>query len=403
MESILISQLVKNAVEMLRQQGYGAQTLRKRAYSFLRVESLHVQKGVQFFNKDLVVGYIRGTEERFKQGEIKWQRCKELTKAAEQLMDLHDNEVIHSQKRSFKTTKLPDYYEAIFPLFIYHESWSAYMRKEVCAYSRLYFQWLIGRGHDDLTRMRESEMREYLTHCSRTMTGVSLNHTKRVLKRMCLYLFECGILKDTCERFLSFSVPEQDKIKSAIPHSEIASTLCTIDCGTHIGRRDYAMLLLAVVNGLRSVDIINLRLSDIDWVNGEIRIIQQKTGVPLALALTTDVAKALRDYILHSRPESALDFVFLTLRAPIRSCCRSVPTVRHNWYRNRAGLPSNGVHGLRRALGTNMVVSGTPVTTVSQVLGHKDFNSARQYISLDSKHLKECALDLKGIELKGVQ
>jgi site-specific recombinase XerD len=44
-----------------------------------------------------------------------------------------------------------------------------------------------------------------------------------------------------------------------------------------------------------------------------------------------------------------------------------------------------------------MVVGGVPVTTVAQVLGDADMNSAKKYISLDSKHLKECALDFSGI------
>ncbi|GHU81542.1 hypothetical protein FACS1894191_8500 [Clostridia bacterium] len=48
-----------------------------------------------------------------------------------------------------------------------------------------------------------------------------------------------------------------------------------------------------------------------------------------------------------------------------------------------------------------MTVAGVPVTTVAQILGHKNLNTAKQYISLDTVHLKECALDFQGIELTG--
>lgn len=58
-----------------------------------------------------------------------------------------------------------------------------------------------------------------------------------------------------------------------------------------------------------------------------------------------------------------------------------------------------GFHSLRRAVGRNMVTSGVPVNTVNQVLGHTAMNSAKKYISLDSKNLKECALDFTGIEV----
>jgi len=44
-----------------------------------------------------------------------------------------------------------------------------------------------------------------------------------------------------------------------------------------------------------------------------------------------------------------------------------------------------------------MVVAGIPITTIAQVLGHSNISSTKQYISLDSVHLKECALNLDGI------
>jgi len=49
-------------------------------------------------------------------------------------------------------------------------------------------------------------------------------------------------------------------------------------------------------------------------------------------------------------------------------------------------------------LATEMVVKGAPVTTVSQVLGHRSNNEARQYISLDIDGLRQCALDFGSID-----
>ncbi len=45
-------------------------------------------------------------------------------------------------------------------------------------------------------------------------------------------------------------------------------------------------------------------------------------------------------------------------------------------------------------------MTGTPLTTITQILGHDDPKSARQYLSLDTRNLKECALDFKGIPLE---
>ena len=40
-----------------------------------------------------------------------------------------------------------------------------------------------------------------------------------------------------------------------------------------------------------------------------------------------------------------------------------------------------------------MVKDGIPLATISQVLGHRDMEVVKQYVSLDSIHLRECALD----------
>ncbi len=133
-------------------------------------------------------------------------------------------------------------------------------------------------------------------------------------------------------------------------------------------------------------------LTDIDWANGEIKIVQEKTGKSLALPLTADVGEAIQDYILYGRPTSDESYVFLRSHSPHTKMGRSLPYLQFNVHRMKLGLPKASFHSLRRALGTNMVIAGVPITTVAQVLGHSGLSSTKQYISLDSIHLKECAL-----------
>lgn len=75
-------------------------------------------------------------------------------------------------------------------------------------------------------------------------------------------------------------------------------------------------------------------------------------------------------------------------------------------YQRQAGIvrtpfDGKGFHSLRRMVATKMIVSGVPVTTISQVLGHAKIDSAKQYLSFDTEHLKQCALGLEGIEISG--
>ena len=60
----------------------------------------------------------------------------------------------------------------------------------------------------------------------------------------------------------------------------------------------------------------------------------------------------------------------------------------------RAGWDGKSFHALRRTAGTNMLISGTPIAAVAQVLGHNSIESSKRYISLDIERLRECGLEL---------
>jgi len=61
----------------------------------------------------------------------------------------------------------------------------------------------------------------------------------------------------------------------------------------------------------------------------------------------------------------------------------------------KSGWDGKTFHALRRTAGTNMVTTGTPVTTVAQVLGHSNIDSTKRYIALDTEGMRVCCLSLK--------
>ena len=82
-----------------------------------------------------------------------------------------------------------------------------------------------------------------------------------------------------------------------------------------ISRRDAAICLLSFETGLRSVDICNLRLGDVEWKHNIIHIVQSKTQRPLNLPLRSSYGNAMADYLLEERPHGKEDFFsFLSMR-----------------------------------------------------------------------------------------
>ena len=392
-----IQTLTMQAVEAFHLRGYTKQSVDERKRILLKIVELHDKEGACFYSADVISKFVQEAECRYENGEIQRIYYRFLTKTTACLAELYDTGAISFGQNW--TPKLSEYYEGLLCGILAYENWGEKVRHSVWPFAKTYFGWLHSQGHSNLNRIDEKVIKRYLIDCASRMTNNSLGTTKRALKKLFTYLFEIGLGANTYENLFSFSVPMERKIKRSIPHSEIAAVLDVIDRRTPEGKRDYAMILLAAVTGLRAVDIAGLKLSNIDWRNGELKITQSKTEKPLALPLTTDVGMAVQDYILNARPDSTLPNVFLRSRAPIKEISSDIPYGQFNGYRLKIGLPKCSFHGLRRTLGSNMVISGTPVTMVAQVLGHSEIDSTKQYISLDTKHLKECALDFTGIEL----
>ncbi|MBV8073391.1 MAG: tyrosine-type recombinase/integrase [Acidobacteriaceae bacterium] len=90
-----------------------------------------------------------------------------------------------------------------------------------------------------------------------------------------------------------------EQLPRALPWPVI-ELLKSLDLTSDIGLRDYAMFLLIATYGLRASEVVELTLDDVAWRKGVLRIHQRKTGSPLALPLTNEVATALTKHLKHS-------------------------------------------------------------------------------------------------------
>ena len=166
-----------------------------------------------------------------------------------------------------------------------------------------------------------------------------------------------------------------------------------------VDARDAAITLLALTTGLRACDLVGLRLADIDWRAQTLAIIQQKTHNPLTLPLPALVTIELADYVLHERPGSGDDHVFLRSTAPHTRLAAhaSIYRVIAEVFR-RAGVTdvNAGTRLLRHSAASRLLRAAVPLPTISAVLGHADPDSTNLYLSVDEARLLECVLPVPG-------
>src|ERR1022692_546018 len=101
------------------------------------------------------------------------------------------------------------------------------------------------------------------------------------LKRFFAFLNAAGLSDVRIDGLLAHPAPRRVRALPCFTREETGRLLEGIETGTPCGKRDYAMVALAVSTGLRCCDIVALRLDEIDWRRDEIRLVQAKTSKPL--------------------------------------------------------------------------------------------------------------------------
>jgi len=143
---------------------------------------------------------------------------------------------------------------------------------------------------------------------------VNVVSSLRVLFR---FWFEHHITDIDFEDILkSYKWVKQEKMPSYFAAAEVRAIEESIDRSSGIGKRNYAMFLLASRLGLRASDITQLQFSNLDWDRNEIRLTQNETGNPISLPLLSDVGNAIIDYLKYGNFNSKSQRVFISSRAP---------------------------------------------------------------------------------------
>jgi integrase len=254
---------------------------------------------------------------------------------------------------------------------------------------------------DDITR----DLMVSFIHLCRDSNSGSMEYVVRSLRILASHLVSLGMMES--EPDFRFIVPKKKrrKIIPAFSETELAAVINEIDKTTPTGKRDYAIILLAIGTGLRGGDIANLKLTDINWRTQSIGIAQGKTGKPLIIPISGQICNAVSDYILNGRPKTDYSNVFLRSRAPYTAFDngRSLGQILDRAC-DRAGIEKKTgrrFHSLRRTFGTWLAAEEIQITTIAQMLGHAEMDSSAPYLSFNDAQMHSCAMGFSDIPLKG--
>jgi integrase/recombinase XerD len=161
------------------------------------------------------------------------------------------------------------------------------------------------------------------------------------------------------------------------------------------GKRDFAILLLLAAYGMGAAEVLGLRLQDVDWEAGILRVRRPKTKVSIELPLLPPVARALTAYLRWERPPAkGVTHLFLRKNMPYSPITSGAIRHRIRHYASQAGVSADriGAHAFRHSHASRQVDAGANLKVVSEILGHRSSSSTSVYVRVAIQRLRGVGL-----------
>lgn len=398
----LIAEICNEAIKMLKNINYNDSTIKEYQKTFKNLEDYALKQGAIYYTPLLGSSFSADTisERTGKYSlyrEKRRKRCMHLfnsyletgyfdlsmyrtpldTPKSEMYQKLHSEYVASLE---LKTNTINSYRNVSCKFLTFLEKSGVYDVSDATPRDIISFFMYLKKSWDDGSlRIAVSSLRSFFTFINHRELLIAMDNIKTIRTKKIIPVL---------------NTDEHDRIWGVLKKSDIVSL------------RDKAIILLSLIFGMRACDIVNLKLSDINWSTNTITFVQQKTGNLIILPLFPSMGNAIYDYITKERPESICNEVFLRSLAPYTplsghsACYRIIKRVFEN-----ADISCNhricGTRLLRHNAASNMLKQETSIETIAAILGHSSPDSTNIYITTNEVALKQCVLPLIGIT-KGV-
>ena len=201
---------------------------------------------------------------------------------------------------------------------------------------------------------------------------------------------------------------ESPKIGKKLPEfltiDEIDLLIQSIDRSKKEGERNLAMLEVLYGCGLRVSELIDLKISEIYWKEGFIRIIgkgNKERLVPLGKIASKHLKIYIQEVRVHQKniKEEFIDHVFINKNGTKLSRVMIFKIIKS--LKQKSGINKNiSPHTLRHSFATHLVEGGADLRAVQEMLGHQSITTTEIYTHLDRNFLKQTILDHHPMEKK---
>lgn len=244
-----------------------------------------------------------------------------------------------------------------------------------------------GKKIFDLTKEDMMEYVNYLRDMGKSNSTISRNTAS--LKSFYRYLVNKKLAEENIAE--NIVVPKVDrKEPMVLTLAEIEKLLEQPDLSELKGQRDKVMLEILYVTGIRVTELVSLRIDDVNFSAGYIRVKKKNSErhIPLgnrSIKLLKEYMEKVRPLLIRTEEEKAL-FINTNGQKMTRQGYWKIL----KQYKEQAKIDKDITpHTIRHSFAVHMLQSGTEVKKVQELLGHTDVASTMMYTQMAESLPKE--------------
>lgn len=405
---ISVTDMTKKAYDCILQEDYAEKTRQQYWYcGVIPIRRYCEQRGIKAYSFENINDCVTWFREQYKRGSVYLVKYRNVRKIAAIMECIAKGKPYQWQNLTpWYIADLPAPYCTLLEDYAEQKRKNGYKETTIRSIKPIvkhFLMYAASLGHKSVRNITLADIIGYIPKLAENYQRVG--DALSILRGFGTYLYERGLTELHLGSAFSIKASSRKKLHVGFTQEEATAIISSIDRATICGKRDYAILMLAIHTGLRGIDVLKLTFTSIDWEKGEIHLTQSKTLQKLALPIPMSVLNAIADYILNARPESReKSIIFLRVRKPYipMKTWSAHSIVRRNAIRAGVEWPAEerkGFHSLRRTIASWMLAAEIPLETIADVLGQRDTDSTRPYIAVHLPGLAECALDLQSIPM----
>lgn len=236
-------------------------------------------------------------------------------------------------------------------------------------------------------------LRTYLQFLyNKKYSNKSISRNISSLKSFYKYLVKFDIIKDNPCLFINFPKTEK-KLPNFINYNDLEALFKVPDKSDTLGLRNLLILELLYSCGMRVSELVNIKLSDIDFNNNRIYILGK--GKKERYVLYGKVcSNLLNEYLINSRPVLNKNSEYLLLnKFGNKITDRSIRMIIDDIVKKSCLKLNISPHTLRHTFATHLLNEGADLKIVQELLGHENISTTGIYTHVSNEHLRKVYLE----------